>query len=159
MRKPSRPAALLTGLILGLGLLSATAAAADDTTSADDGSAMLRASLQGSLTTDPPLFGVNPGGAPWQITRGLARVSMSGDVAVDVRGLIIPTRGNNPVPTLAASLACNGQVVATTAAVPFSPEGDAQIRAQVTVPERCLAPAVLLNPNGNPAVYIAATGR
>ncbi|HET7280383.1 MAG TPA: hypothetical protein VFJ22_20100 [Dermatophilaceae bacterium] len=158
MRKPSRPAALLTGLVLGLGLLSATAAAADDTTS-DDSSAILRASVQGSLTTDPPLFGVNPGGAPWQITRGLARVSQQGDVAVDVRGLIIPTRGSNPVPALSASLACNGQVVATTSTVPFSPEGDAQIRAQVTVPERCLAPAVLLNPNGNPAVYIAVTGR
>lgn len=159
MRKPSRPVALLAGLLLGAGLLSATAASADDTSSADDGSAMLRSSVQGSLTTDPPLFGVTPGGAPWQITRGLARVGMSGDIAVDVRGLIIPTRGNNPVPALAASLACNGHVVATTAVVPFSSEGDAQIRAQVTVPERCLAPAVLLNPNGNPAVYIAVTGR
>jgi hypothetical protein len=28
----------------------------------------------------------------------------------------------------------------------------------VTVPARCLAPVVLVHPNGNPAAYIAATG-
>ena len=33
-----------------------------------------------------------------------------------------------------------------------------QIKDDVTLPDRCLAPAVLINPNGNAAVYIAATG-
>jgi hypothetical protein len=130
-----------------------------DGTPTDDSSAMLRASLQGSLTDDPALFGVSPGGATWVITRGLARVGMSGDVAVEVRGLIIPTRGDNPVPALAASIACNATVVATTATVPFSTNGDAQIRATVDLPSRCIAPVVLLNPNGNPRVYIGLTGR
>lgn len=51
---------------------------------------------------------------------------------------------------------CSGSVVSTT--VPFSPAGNARIRTSLVLPERCLAPAVLLNPNGNPAVYIGATG-
>lgn len=44
---------------------------------------MLRASLQGSLTDDPALFGVAPGGAPWVITRGL-KVAMWGAIAAFV---------------------------------------------------------------------------
>jgi hypothetical protein len=49
-------------------------------------------------------------------------------------------------------------VVATTAVVPFSTTGDAKIHAKVTLPQRCIAPIVLLNPRGNPAVYIGVTG-
>jgi len=62
------------------------------------------------------------------------------------------------VPQVAASVACNGAVVATTAVVPFSSTGDARIRATVALPERCIAPVVLLNPRGNAAVYIGVTG-
>jgi len=49
-------------------------------------------------------------------------------------------------------------VVATTAVAPFSPTGDARIRATVTLPQRCIAPVVLLNPRGNALVYIGVTG-
>ena len=61
---------------------------------------------------------------------------------------------------LASPVGENGTtaVVATTAVVPFSSAGDAKIHARVTLPERCIAPVVLLNPRGNPAVYIAVTG-
>jgi hypothetical protein len=55
--------------------------------------------------------------------------------------------------------------VATTAAVPFSTDGDARIDEKLSkpVPSSCLAPAVLLNPAPGGAintddVYIAATG-
>ena len=37
--------------------------------------------------------------------------------------------------------------------------GCANSQATVTLPDRCLAPAVLINPNGTAAVYIAATGQ
>jgi hypothetical protein len=60
---------------------------------------------------------------------------------------------------VSATVVCNGRDLRTTAPVPFSAGGDAQIEAHVTLPERCLAPAVLLNPLGNAGVYIAATGR
>lgn len=128
---------------------------------APGGGLLLRSGLVGSTPGGPVLFGVTPGGAPWVIKEGEAKVTRSGRIEVEVRGLVIPTppsNGTNPVATLSASVACNGTIAATTAAVPFSTAGNAEIEATVALPSPCLAPAVLLNPRGNPAVYIAASG-
>jgi hypothetical protein len=124
---------------------------------------LLRAPIAGSMPApiDPVVFGATPGGAPWVIDRGSARVRTDGRLEVRVEGLVIPppTQPNiNPVPKVSASLACNGAVVATTRQVPFSRSGDARIRAWVKVPKRCIAPVVMLNPNGNAKVYIGITG-
>jgi hypothetical protein len=103
----------------------------------------------------------------WVVDRGEARVRRNGRVRVRVEGLVIPTppqNGTNPLSNIAASVYCGGTLVDTTAAVPFSPAGDARIEAtlKAALPSPCLTPAVLLNPapNGavNAAVYIAATG-
>ena len=165
MLRVPRPAAVVAGAVVGLSLLFGSAAAASSSGNSgrhkagnDHGTQLLEAPIQGSLTTDPLLFGVKPGGAPWVISRGEAELSTDGRLEVDVLGLIIPTTGVNPVPLLAASVVCNGVVVATTSTVPFSTAGNASIEATVTLPTRCLAPAVLLNPNGNPATYIGVTG-
>jgi hypothetical protein len=158
MHRISRTASFVAGLVLGVGALAATSSA-----SADGGgvprSDILRAPLQGSQLSDPPLFGLTRGGAPWVISEGTARLRANGDLRVEVEGLVIPTTGVNPVPRLSATVACNGVALPPTATVPFSTAGDAVIEARVALPARCLAPAVLLNPNGNAAVYIAATGR
>lgn len=122
---------------------------------------LLKAPLAGSVPTDPTLFGVAPGGLPWVITSGSARVHRDGRLRVTVDGLVVPTaphNGTNPLPQLEASLVCSGAVVATTAPVPFSTEGDAEISAHVAIPTTCLAPAVLLSPGDKPGIYIAATG-
>lgn len=122
---------------------------------------LVKAPLAGSLNSDPKLFGVAPGALPWVIESGTASVRADGRLSVKVDGLVVPTpphNGTNPIPRLSASLVCNGTVVATTATVPFSASGRAEISADVSVPTRCLAPAVLLNPNGNPGLFIAATG-
>jgi hypothetical protein len=120
---------------------------------------LLRAPIAGSLTTDPTIFGVAPGAAPWVIDRGNARVRTDGRIDVRVEGLIIPRGDNtNPVPRLSASLACNGKVVGTTDTVRFSRAGDARIHDDIKIPRRCIAPVVMLNPNGNAAVYIGITG-
>ncbi|HEY3436716.1 MAG TPA: hypothetical protein VGK35_03400 [Actinotalea sp.] len=160
MRTISRVTAYAAGLLLTASLVPASAAlgAVHADRSASDGQ-ILRATVAGSLTSDPLLFGVRPGGAPWTVEEGTVRLGADGSLDVKVEGLIIPTNGVNPLPALAASVVCNGAVVATTATVPFSPTGDARIRTTVALPVRCLAPAVLLNPNGNPAVFIGATGR
>lgn len=152
MRTILRHAAALAAAATTAGLLIAPAASGEG-----NGLTVLHADVAGSLPSDPALFGVSPGGAPWVVDHGDVRLR-SGRLDVRVSGLIIPTTGVNPVTELAASVVCNGAVVATTATVAFSPEGDAQIDAAVTLPDRCLAPVVLLNPRGNPAVYIAATG-
>ena len=165
MLRFARPAAFVAAAVVGLGLLSGSVAAASSSGNSghhkhghNHHNQLLEAPIQGSLTTDPPLFGVRPGGAPWVISRGEAELDTKGRLEVDVRGLIIPTTGVNPVALLAASVACNGAIVATTATVPFSTAGNAKIKATVTLPARCLAPAVLLNPNGNAATYIGVTG-
>jgi hypothetical protein len=136
------------------------------------GGRVLKSDLFGSnpLTGNPAgfaLFGVNPGGAPWVIDNGEAKVKRDGRVKVEVEGLVIPTppqSGTNPLSNIAASVFCNGKLVGTTAAVPFSTDGDAEIDATLTtpIPNPCLVPAVLLNPAPggvvNAATYIAATG-
>jgi len=162
MRRISRPAAFAAGAMLTASFLPGAAVAADGSQRSDGGhgdNELLRASVAGSLPTDPALFGVRPGGAPWTIDRGTVTLRADGRLDVKTDDLIIPTTGVNPLPTLAASVVCNGVVVATTATVPFSASGDARIRATVTLPDRCLAPAVLLNPNGNAGVYIGVTGQ
>jgi hypothetical protein len=125
---------------------------------------VLRAVIAPSVPSDPAIFGVAPGGAPWQIDHGHVRLGKSGRLAIDVDGLVLTTTGANPVPDLAASVYCGGTVAATTMPVPFSTKGNARIRTTVSLPAFCPAPAVLLNPaTGSSSsdiktVYIAFDG-
>jgi hypothetical protein len=131
------------------------------------GAAVLKSRVFGSQPDGPVLFKVSPGGAPWVIDKGKARVRRDGRVKVRVRGLVIPTapqNGTNPLSDIAATVYCGGEAVGTTDAVPFSTDGDARIddRLDSPLPKPCLVPAVLLNPAPggvtNTGVYIAATG-
>ena len=143
-------------------LAPALPASAHDRNNQERPPSLLEARLVGSLPNDAHLFAVAPGGLPWMIESGEVTVRSDGRLRVEVEGLVVPVapaNGTNPIPRLAASVVCNGSVVATTPTVPFSTAGDAVIAVAVAVPQRCLAPAVLLNPNGNPAVFIAATGQ
>ena len=110
------------------------------------------------------LFGINPAGAPWVANRhSEIRVKRNGDVRIKVRGLVIPGRVPpllpNPLATLVAAVVCNGDGVGAvkTDAVPFSANGNANIRQKLKLPKPCLAPAVLfLTPAGT---YIGASAR
>jgi hypothetical protein len=66
------------------------------------------------------------------------------------------------VQTISASLLCGPDsqagAAATTEQVPLSARGDAHIDATLTLPAACLAPIVVVNPNGNTAAYIAISG-
>jgi len=177
LTKSYRFAALLATVALALGATTAFAhdGGGDNHGHGDKGQGhrhggdVLRSDLFGSQVapTGPVLFGVDPGGLPWVIARGEARVRRNGRVKVRVEGLVIPTppqNGTNPVSNIAASVYCGGTLVATTDPVPFSPAGDARIDAtlKAAVPSPCLAPAVLLNPAPGGVVaartYIAASG-
>jgi len=107
---------------------------------------LFRAELAPSVPTDPMIFGVSPGGAPWQLDHGKVRIGEDGTFEVEVDGLVLTTTGSNPVPDIAASVFCNGTLAATTLPVPFSTSGDAHIQTTVSLPAFCPAPAVLLNP-------------
>ena len=126
-----------------------------------------KADLFGSQPTGPTLFAAKPGGAPWVIREGSAKVRRDGRVKVRVDGLVIPTapqNGTNPLSNIAATVYCNGAAVGTTKAAPFSTAGDARIddRVATPLPSPCLAPAVLINPAPggvvSAGVYIAASG-
>src|SRR3954471_12133930 len=130
---------------------------------------LLRSGIAGStpLTATPPgpmLFGINPARAPWVANRHSSiRVKRNGDVRIKVRGFVIPGRVApdlpNPLPTLVAAVVCNGDGVGAmkTRPVPFSANGNANIRQKLTLPKPCLAPAVLfLTPDGT--AYIGASG-
>jgi len=110
--------------------------------------------------------GVTSGGAPWVVRHGTAVLTDEGRLRVEVRGLILPSTGNTgPVTQIAASVVCSNAVAATTTAVNLSSNGNAEIRAKVTLPSPCLGAVVLIrvagvNNSPLPATgpFIAATG-
>jgi hypothetical protein len=119
--------------------------------------------LVGSVLADPAIHGVTRGGVPWDLKRGEARLNRNGEFRLKVRRLVVAgTNSARPVLTISASLFCapdsNPDPAFTTGEVPISERGDARIRQRVTVPARCLAPVVLVHPNGGVARYIAASG-
>jgi hypothetical protein len=132
-----------------------------------NGRNLLQQSLAPSLPTDPTLHGVAPGGLPWVLKSGLVRFRANGKFEVRLRGLVIPVAPGNgtpgPVKTVSASLYCGADsdttAIDTTAAVPLSVKGNARIRDRsFTVPSSCLAPVVLVHPNGDATHYIAVNG-
>jgi hypothetical protein len=129
------------------------------------GQTLFQSTLAPSVPSDPVLHGVAPGGLPWVLDSGQARLRHDGRLSVSVRGLVLPGPPGNgtpgPVTTVSASLYCGSDTTpatATTASVPLSSAGNARINARVTLPAKCLAPVVLVHPNGGAAAYIAATG-
>jgi hypothetical protein len=132
------------------------------------GNALIDASLAPSLPTDPTFHGVAPGGAPWALRSGEVQVKRNGRLELRVRGLVIPGAPGNgtpgPVTTISASLYCGADAdttpADTTQQVPISPAGNARIRDRsFNVPSTCLAPIVLVHPNGDATHYIAVEGR
>ncbi|HEY6638574.1 MAG TPA: hypothetical protein VIZ61_12895 [Solirubrobacterales bacterium] len=130
------------------------------------GGQLIRESLAPSVPTDPTFHGVAPGGSPWVLKEGSVR--LSGDrLDLRVKGLVIPVAPGNgtpgPVNTISASLYCGADsdtmAAATTGQVPIGRDGDARIRDNsFDVPSTCLAPVILVNPNGSAANYIAVDG-
>jgi len=128
------------------------------------GAPLIDESLAPSQPTDPVFHGVSPGAAPWVLKLAHVQLKRDGKLDLRVKGLVIPTLGTpGPVTTVSASLYC-GADASTTAAdttqqVPISRKGDARIRdASFSVPSTCLAPVILVHPNGLMMVYIALNG-
>jgi hypothetical protein len=153
----------LTGLSMALAV---SALGANDNDQGQSGGPLIKESLAPSVPSDPEFHGVMAGGAPWVLKRGDVRLKRDGKLRLRLQGLVIPNPpGDNtpgPVTTVSASLYCGSDsetgAAATTGTVPISRSGDASISALVTLPSTCLAPVVLVHPNGNPMAYIAVTG-
>lgn len=128
------------------------------------GVALINESLAPSQPTDPTFHGVKPGGAPWVLKSGRVRLTSDGRLHLEVRGLVIPTTGTaSPVTTITASLYCGADAsttpAETTQPVPISSTGNARIHDRsFAVPSTCLAPVILVHPNGIATAYIALDG-
>src|SRR3954447_24506085 len=129
--------------------------------------ALLDAALAPSVPSDPAFHGVTAGAAPWVLKRGSVELTRS-RLELEVRGLVIPSPPGDgtagPVKTISASLYCGADAdtaaADTTPQVPLSSSGNARIRDRgFAVPATCLAPVILVHPNGDATHYIALDGR
>jgi hypothetical protein len=128
-----------------------------------NGETLVSSSLAPSVPTDPAFHGIAPGGVPWVLASGSVRLKTDGELDVRIRGLVIPALGTaGPVTTVSASLLCGADAqagpTATSGAVPLSASGNARIETTLTLPASCLAPIVVVHPNGGVARYIAVSG-
>jgi hypothetical protein len=101
------------------------------------------------------------------LKRGDVELKSTGKLELRVKGLVIPNPPGEgtagPVKTITASLYCGADSDATaadtSAAAPLSSRGNARIEDRsFAVPDTCLAPAILVHPNGDATHYIAAEG-
>jgi hypothetical protein len=156
-------AALSAALVVG----ALSALGSDGGHGKGQGGQLVKESLAPSVPGDPTFHGVIPGNAPWVLEDGSVKLS-SRTLDLRVRGLVIPVAPGNgtpgPVTTISASLYCGDNELETTAAattgqVPISRGGDARIKDDsFDVPSTCLAPVILVNPNGIGTLYITVDG-
>ncbi len=130
---------------------------------ADPGTKLLDASMTGIETGGQTLLGVAGGGLPWVLDRGDAKLFADGRLQVTVDNLVLAAggaAGTNPIPTGRAIVVCNGGAdVVMTETVPYSPEGDAQVKTRIGLPNPCLAPAVFFaGQTGAGPRWFAVTG-
>jgi len=105
-----------------------------------------------------PIRGVPGGNAAWVIREGRGELKLSGELEVHVRGLVLPSFGGiNVVPNIRGLVSCQiidgagnpGILNVSTGDFPFSQSGDADIEAQVALPNSCIAPVIFVtHPEG-----------
>lgn len=166
MRLNPRLALVAAVSIAALALAPASAIARDDDDHGDhQESSLLRSGLVGSTTPKAggaTVFDVVPGGAPW-VTDDDSKVRVRRDGRIDVRveGLVIPPpegTGVNPVTTATATLYCNAKAADATELFALDGAGNGEVHDMLTLPDKCVAPVVLINPRGAVGTYIAASG-
>lgn len=116
-----------------------------------------------------PLRGMSGGGLPWTIGSAMGFLTATGQLKVEVQGLVLAAgsnRGSNPVASFRATVSCvqgdgtfdniqTGLFPATTGTA-ASGGGDADIETTVTLPHPCIAPIVFVTSPGG--AWFAATG-
>jgi hypothetical protein len=124
------------------------------------------APFTGNTVPPNPIRGLNGGGVPWSIESGTGFLRADGRLHIEVEGLIIPARGNNPVSAFRGVVSCltpesptNG-VNLVTDPFPATMTGDSTIDATLDLPETCVAPIVFVtNGTGSPpGAWFATTG-
>jgi hypothetical protein len=107
-----------------------------------------------------PIRGIPGGGLPWRLREAEGELRRDGRLRVRVRGLVLaagPKAGTNPVPTFRAIVSFEGAPPIFTPPVPASSEGDADINAQVDLPDPGFAPIIFVAA-GAFVAWFAVTG-
>jgi hypothetical protein len=156
--RTSRTLSTTAAVALAITAFSAAPAVAGE--SGSGGRSLLRVQLVGSMPVSPVIAGmIKPGGAPWVNGPSPVRVRANGRITVDVRGLVIPSQsgtGMNPVASVVATLVCDGMVRDSTAPFALNMAGNGHTSDMISVPRRCDAPTVLIQPAANRTAYIAS---
>jgi hypothetical protein len=116
--------------------------------------------------TGVAIRGLHGGGVPWSIESGVGQLRANGRLHIEVEGLIIPARGDNPISAFRDVVNCLTPDSPTDGAdlvtdpFPATTAGDATIDATVDLPETCVAPIVFVrNGTGSaPGAWFATTG-
>ncbi len=115
-----------------------------------------------------PIRGLSGGGVPWTFKRIKGELSSDGDLEIQIRGLVVESTGSNPVPFFLATVSCvsvdsTGVVNANVSTVQADTDmigdptnGNAMIKATVSLPSPCLAPVVFVTSPGH--AWFAVTG-
>jgi hypothetical protein len=115
------------------------------------------------------LRGINGGGLPWTLTSAHGELKASGELEIEVQGLVLAAgtnTGSNPSAVFRALVSClksDGSVQniltdafpATTGPASLG-GGNAKIETMVALPQPCIAPIIFVTNNGGS--WFAATG-
>lgn len=121
-----------------------------------------------------PIRGINGGGRPWAIEFGHGKLNPSGEIDVQVRGLVFDPNdqsnidaglaGRNTVPNFMAIVSClskdeTGAAITanvSTGLFPADEAGNSHIKDTISLPEPCIAPIIFVtSPTG---AWFASTG-
>ena len=116
-----------------------------------------------------PIRGINGGGLAWTIASGRGELTTSGHLEIKVRGLVFadgPNVGKNTVTSFRAIVSCldssGATVNVSTAGFPATTGlaadggGNAEIEANLSLPQPCIAPLVFVTSPG--LSWFASTG-
>jgi hypothetical protein len=137
----------LSTCLLSIAILAPLAAtAADPLVRFEDGIGSQPLRAGGVANT---VLGVNPGGAPWVISRLSVDVSTDGSIRVDGRGLVLAGTDNVGTPggqSVRARLFCGGVAAGDSDLVPLDARGDFRITGFLTQtpPNPCNHPVLLI---------------
>jgi hypothetical protein len=119
--------------------------------------------------------GIAGGGLPWTLKIGSGSLSRDGHLLVRIRGLVLAShpsvpvsmRGTNPFPAFRVVVSClsigsdGTATIANVSTGNFEADssGNSDIEARVNLPQRCIAPIVLVTGPSVAERWFAVTGR
>jgi hypothetical protein len=116
-----------------------------------------------------PIRGINGGGLPWTVGSASGELKANGELEISVQGLVLAAgtnAGSNPISSFRAAVSClqsDGSTMnvftdpfpATTGPASAG-GGNAEIEAQLSLPQPCIAPIIFVTSPGR--AWFASTG-